>query len=180
MELAWVTGRGPELLTGIENRGPLVRSSDVVAFGYRDHEDQKEYHSQPLPDDLMVLDLPALHEMGVDAAGAQAIAHLARSGLDGFFIHLDADVLDDAIMPAVDFRVPGGLSRDELTKLLRIAVASVKAIGIEVTIYNPTLDADGSAGRLLVDILVNALADLAALVGQSTLRGPEAVASEHK
>lgn len=162
MELAWVTGHGPELLTGIESRGPLVQSSDVVAFGYRDHEDQQEYHSQPLPDDLMVLDLPALRKMGVDAAGTQAVAHLTRSGLDGFFIHLDADVLDDAIMPAVDFRVPGGMSPEELTKLLRIAMASEKAIGIEVTIYNPTLDADGSAGRLLVDILVNALADLAA------------------
>lgn len=158
MELAWVTGRGPELLTGIERRAPLVRSSDVVALGYRDHEDQRKYHSQPLPDDLMVLDLPALREMGIDAASAQAVAHLTRSGLDGYFIHLDADVLDDAIMPAVDFRVPGGLSRDELTTLLRIAIASEKAIGIEVTIYNPALDDDdGSAGRLLADILVDAL-----------------------
>lgn len=99
--------------------------------------------------------------MGVDAAGAQAIAYLTRSGLDGFFIHLDVDVLDDEIMPAVDFRVPGGLSRGELTKLLQIAMASEKAIGIEVTIYNPTLDADGSAGRLLVDILEDALASSA-------------------
>lgn len=110
----------------------------------------------------MVLDLPAHREIGVDAAGAQAIAHLTRSALDGFLIHLDADVLDDAIMPAVDFRVPCGLSREELTKLLRIAMASEKAIGIEVTIYNSTLDADGSAGLLLVDIPVNAPADLAA------------------
>lgn len=39
-----------------------------------------------------------------------------------------------------------------------VAMASKKAIGIDVTIYNPTLDDIGSAGRLLADILVDALA----------------------
>jgi arginase len=39
MELAFVTGHGPPLLTDLEGRHPLVRSEDVVAFAYRDHED---------------------------------------------------------------------------------------------------------------------------------------------
>lgn len=60
-------------------------------------------------------------------------------------------------MPAVDFRVPGGLSRGELATVLRIALASGKAVGLEVTIYNPRLDADGTAGRDLTDTLVEAL-----------------------
>jgi hypothetical protein len=52
---------------------------------------------------------------GTDAAAAaDAIRHVTREGLDGFFIHLDADCLDDEIMPAVDYRIPGGLSWDEL------------------------------------------------------------------
>ena len=37
MDLAWVTGHGPGLLTNIEGRAPLVRAEDTVAFGYRDH-----------------------------------------------------------------------------------------------------------------------------------------------
>ncbi|MCF6117670.1 arginase family protein, partial [Mesorhizobium muleiense] len=86
-----------------------------------------------------------------------AVGHLTRAELDGFFIHLDADCLDDAIMPAVDFRVPGGLSWDELSAALRIILASGKAVGIEVTIYNPRLDEDGSAGRGLADVLAAAL-----------------------
>jgi arginase len=61
-------------------------------------------------------------------------------------------------MPAVDFRMPGGLSWDELATVLRIALASGKAVGIEITIYNPRLDEDGSAGRGLVDVLVATLA----------------------
>ncbi|MER8977963.1 arginase family protein [Mesorhizobium sp. M0870] len=157
MDLAFVTGYGPSLLTDIEGRGPLVRPEDAVAFAYRDHKDQEEYGSQPLPEELKVLDLPAVRATGIEAAACEAIDHLTRAELDGFFIHLDADCLDDVIMPAVDFRVLGGLSWDELTAALRLALASGKAVGLEITIYNPRLDEDGSAGRGLADVLAAAL-----------------------
>jgi arginase len=157
MDMAFVTGYGPALLTDIEGRHPLVRPSDAVAFAFRDHKDQFEYGSQPLPAELESFDLNAVRERGVEAATRAAIDHLTRPGLDGFFIHLDADVLDDAVMPAVDFRVTGGLSWDELATALRIALASGKAVGIEVAIYNPHLDEDGGAGRGLTDVLVSGL-----------------------
>lgn len=157
MDLAFVTGYGPSLLTDIEGRGPLVRPEDAVAFAYRDHKDQEEYGSQPLPEELKVLDLPTVRATGIEAAAREAVDHLTRAELDGFFIHLDADCLDDVIMPAVDFRVPGGLSWDELTAALRLALASGKAVGLEITIYNPRLDEDGSAGRGLADVLAAAL-----------------------
>lgn len=60
-------------------------------------------------------------------------------------------------MPAVDFRVPGGLPWDELAAAPRIALASGKAIGLEITVYNPRLDEDGKAGRGLADVLSAAL-----------------------
>lgn len=157
MDLAFVTGHGPELLTNLEGRSPLVRPEDAMAFAFRDHEDQAEYGSQPLPPELRAYDLHTLRHLGVDAATRAATGHLLRAELDGFFIHLDADCLDDAIMPAVDFRVPGGLSWDELETVLRITMDSGMAIGIEVTIYNPRLDKDGNAGRGLVDVLAAAL-----------------------
>lgn len=157
MDLAFATGHGPKLLTDIEGRGPLVRSEDAVVFAYRDHDDQIEYGSQPLPKELKALDLTAVRDMGIEAAVRAAVDHLTRPELDGFFIHIDADCLDDAIMPAVDFRVPGGLSWDELGAALRIALASGKAVGLEVAIYNPRLDKDGSAGRGLANVLAAAL-----------------------
>jgi arginase len=157
MDLALVTGYGPALLTDIEGRSPLVRPENAVAFAFRDHEDQAKFGSQPLPAELRAYDLCSVRSMGVESAARAAVDHLMRAELDGFFIHLDADCLDDAIMPAVDFRVPGGLSWDELGAALRIILASGKAIGIEVTIYNPRLDGDGSAGRGLADMLAAAL-----------------------
>ena len=74
-----------------------------------------------------------------------------------FWIHLDCDVLDDAVMPAVDYRLPDGLSWDELGTVLRLAIESRRAVGIEVTIFNPALDGDGVITRSLVDCLVGAL-----------------------
>lgn len=157
MDLAFATGHGPALLADIEGLGPLVRGEDAVAFGFRDAEEQAEYGSQPLPEELRAYDLSKVRELGVEAASTAAVKHLTRPGLQGFFIHVDADCLDDKVMPAVDYRLPGGLSIQELQGTLRIALASGMAMGIEVTIYNPNLDKDGEAGRKLAETLANAL-----------------------
>ena len=157
MDLALVTGYGPPLLTDIEGRRPLLRADDAVAFAFRDHKDQAEFGSQPLPPELVSYDLFAQRRIGIEAAADAAVAHVTRPELDGFFIHFDVDCLDDAIMPAVDFRVPGGLSWKEAETVLRVAFASGKAVGLEVTIYNPGLDENGEAGRRLVDLLATAL-----------------------
>jgi arginase len=157
MDLAFATGRGPRMLTDLEGRGPLVRDKDVVALGFRDHDEQRAYGSQPLPAGILAIDLPAIRRLGIEPAMAQAIRHLARPDLDGVFVHVDADVLDDAIMPAVDYRLPGGLTTEELVHLLRAISATGRLAGLEVTIYNPTLDADGAAGRALADAIVAGL-----------------------
>lgn len=157
MDLAFATGHGPALLTDLEGRAPLVREEDAVAFGFRDMEEQAEYGSQPLPDALKAFDLPTVRRMGVVAAATAAVEHLARPELDGFFIHVDADCLDDAVMPAVEYRIPDGLTPEELSSTLKIALASGKAVGIEVTVYNPRLDKNGDAGRVLARALVDSL-----------------------
>lgn len=157
MDLALATGHGPRLLTDLEGRAPLVRDEDVVVFAFRDGEEQAEYGSQPLPDNLRALDLATVRRMGVATAAREAVAHLTRPELSGFFIHVDADSLDDAIMPAVEYRMAGGLAWGELETVLRIALESGRAVGLEITVYNPRLDEDGSAGRGLAGTLSRAL-----------------------
>ena len=158
MELALVTGRGPEVLTNLEGRRPLVRDEDVVVFGFRDAEHAAAEGSQPLAPTLHAMDLWSLRDQGVERAARDALAHLGRDdGPAGFWIHLDVDVVDDALMPAVDYRLPDGLSWDELTAVLGLAVASDHAVGFDVTIFNPTLDPDGRIARALVDALVAGL-----------------------
>jgi arginase len=156
-ELALATGRGPHVLSELEGYSPLVRDEDVVAFAHRDAEEAATYGSQALPEALRSIDLEAVRRLGAGDAARQAIAHLARHDLSGFWIHLDADALDDAIMPAVDYRMPAGLSWQELETVLREARISERAAGLDVTIYNPRLDPDGTAGRGLVRTIANAL-----------------------
>jgi arginase len=155
MELAIVTGRGPEVVANLESRRPLVLDQDVVVFGFRDAEVAASEGSQPLAPTLHALDLRTVRGRGVERAARNALRHLVRNGgPTGFWIHLDVDVLDDTIMPAVDYRLPDGLSWDELTTVLRVATASDRLAGLEVTIFNPTLDADGRIARALVDALI--------------------------
>jgi arginase len=158
MDLALVTGRGPDIVTNLEGLRPLVRDEDAVVFGFRDAELAAAEGSQPLPPTLRAIDFATVRERGVERAAREALRHLEREdGPAGFWIHLDADVLDDTIMPAVDYRLLGGLSWDELSGILRAAVASPRAVGLGITIFNPTLDPDGRIARRLVEALVAGL-----------------------
>jgi arginase len=159
MELALVTGRGPALVTNLEGRSPLVRDEDVVVFGFRDAEQAAADGSQPLAPTIRAMDLWSVRQRGVKQATGDALVHLTRDGGPaGFWIHLDVDVLDDTIMPAVDYRLPDGLRWDELTTVLRLAISSGRAVGLEVTIFNPTLDPDGRIAHAVVDGIVAGIA----------------------
>ena len=159
MDLALATGRGPEVVARMDGFTRLVEDHDVVQFGFRAFDDDTDsFDGSSIYDtDIEVFDLPKIREMGFEAAVDQAVSFLARDELDGFFVHVDCDVLDDAVMPAVDYRCPGGLSFYELSQILRRANGTGRMAGIEFTIFNPTLDADGSIARNLTVAIVAGL-----------------------
>jgi arginase len=158
MDLAIVTGRGPEVLTDIDGLKPLVRDEDVVQIGMRDGAQQKVYGSRDIRETAIhVFDLDRVRSAGIAVVANQAVEILRNNQLERFWIHLDADVLDDAMMPAVDYRLAGGLSWDELSAALKILMASGQAVGINVGIFNPCLDEDGSIARRFVESLVGGL-----------------------
>ena len=63
-------------------------------------------------------------------------------------------------MPAVDAPEPGGLTFHQLTAVLRVLLGSTRAAGLDLTIYDPDLDPEFSAGRRLADMLVDVLAPI--------------------
>src|ERR671911_2830444 len=160
MDLALATGRGPDVVADLEGRGPLVRDEDVVHFARRDAEEAAKAGSQRIEDtEITVIDLLDVRRRGVQRAAQDAIEGLLRPDLEGFWVHLDCDVLDDAVMPAVDYRLAGGLSWGDLETVLQVAVDSGRAVGLEVTIFNPALNRDGSIARELVGCLARSIVD---------------------
>jgi len=159
-DLAFATGFGPDVVTDIEGRRPLVRAEDVVVFACRDAADRERRGCQPLPAGMLVIDRDQVRRVGARAAARDAVKYLTRDGgpEDGFWIHLDADVLDETIMQAVDDPRPGGLAWDELVSALSIAVGSGHAVGLQVAIYNPGIDAGGTNGHGLAATVRQALA----------------------
>lgn len=160
MDLAVVTGREPVALADLEGRRPLVRDEDVVVFGFRDAEAAAEYGSPDVRETAMrAFDLTEVRRLGPAAAARQGLAVLEAGGVEGLWIHLDADVLNDEVMPAVDYRMPDGLWPEELREALAVVLASPLAVGMEVTIYNPTFDdRERSAARALVRAIAGAFA----------------------
>jgi arginase len=95
--------------------------------------------------------------LGVEPAAARALGRVARAGLAGFWLHIDVDVVDSAVISAVDSPQAGGLTLPELADLLRLAAGHPACAGVELTIFDPDLDPDGSQARALAEATVAGL-----------------------
>lgn len=158
MDLAFVTGHGPMLLTDFGEHTPLVREADVVAFGYRDVQDPATYTSKAVFDtDVHRMDLADVRRRGIADAAPIALDAVAGQDVEGVFVRFDVDVLDSEIMSAVDTPEAGGVLPDEAVEALRTWCNDPRVIGMEVTIYDPDRDPDRRCGKLLIDILVASL-----------------------
>jgi arginase len=60
-------------------------------------------------------------------------------------------------MPCVDSRQEDGMSYDELKQTLQPLLASPLCVGIEITIFDPTLDKDGKYAKQLTMQLADIL-----------------------
>ncbi|MEV7288869.1 arginase family protein [Streptomyces sp. NPDC093252] len=153
-EVALATGRGQDDLTDLEGLRPYLRDEDVRFFGIRDvfEEDRAELAALKMP----VVTVGDVREWGADALARATVQAFEVPALDGFWVHLDADVLDPGVMPAVDAPDPDGLTPEEVVGLLGPLLASGRCVGLNVTIYDPDLDPEGTAGALLADVVVDA------------------------
>jgi arginase len=164
MELYLATGRGPEVLSNLEGDVPLIADCNVVCLGYRTGErpytgtDGAQMALSPLDTDIVCLPLDHIRKRGFGNTLDRALKHLCADGRE-FWLHFDVDALHDDVMPAVDYRLPDGLSVGEIVEAIRRAMNTGRVRGVNVTIYNPTLDWDGSQAKLLVDLLGAALND---------------------
>ena len=156
MDLAIVTGRGPDILTDIDHLKPYVEDKNVIQVGQRDAEETKKYGSQDIRETgIRVFDYATIQSTGPDKVIDDIITYMDELNVDGFWIHFDTDVINDNENPAVDYRLPGGISFKEAEHLLNRLMETEKIIGMSVTIFNPALDKTGEIAIKISDCLVS-------------------------
>jgi arginase len=153
MGLALASGRGDTPLARLAGRAPLVETRHVALIGRRDAADASCGHAALAVSG--VLDLPDMEVMTqqFEDLAARSLERVASDTVRGFWIQLDVDLLNPAIMPAVDSPEPGGPLLEELAMLLRPLVRHPRAIGMSLTVYDPALDPERTCARRLINLL---------------------------
>ncbi|WP_189936443.1 arginase family protein [Streptomyces sulfonofaciens] len=170
--LALSTGRGRRELTALEGLRPYLRDDDVRLLGLRDAHCDRPEHTRPdgpggsngpggtNGPGSCTATVGDIRERGVDDVVRAAATSLEADVLRGFWVHVDADVLDPSVMPAVRDPEADGLVPDEVAALLAPLVHSPRCAGLTIAGLDPDLDPDGAAGALLADLVAAAFAPL--------------------
>ena len=171
MCLALAVGRGETPLARLTGDEPLVDGKDVVLIGRRDAAEPWYGHAALAASPILDIPGATLNDRGAADVAAAALKRLTSPGSGGeprgFWIHLDADVINPTVMAAVDSPEPGGPTIKELEDLLTPIVRHPRALGLELTIYDPGLDPDRSCAARLVSLLKNVLLGVRSLNGRA-------------
>ncbi len=163
MVVAHIIGRGAPELVRFWGEPPLVREPDVALFGV-DRLDP--------PEEAFLGHSPIRHYSAADiqrqgpVTAAEAALERIHGSSHEFVLHFDVDAISSDDFRATNFAAPGGLRFDDVRQALEVFVRQKNLAAMELTTYNPELDPDGSAAKLLVELLARVLAvRLAALEG---------------
>jgi arginase len=158
MDLALSTGRGDALLTDWDGRpGPLVPDRRVVQIGDRETRDADYAWRDIFDTAITQSDIFWVQEHGLAATLSRAFAVLDETPVHPYWVHLDVDVLDQTVMPAVDSPGSPGLDYAAVAELMRGFVASPRCLGCNVTIYDPDLDPERIYAPRIVAMLLSGL-----------------------
>ena len=154
MDLAIVCGRGPKVLTDIRNAYPYVKEENVIHIGQRDEDETKRFGSPEIKEtSITCFDLKLIREKGIESVNSDVLEHVNALNVDGLWIHYDTDSLSDDLNPAVDYRIPGGLTFEEVELMQRSLLKTGRVAGMSITCFNPTLDRSGRIAGQIVDSL---------------------------
>ncbi|PZF98093.1 arginase family protein [Micromonospora deserti] len=151
MDLSVVTDHGPAGL--LDREGPLVDPDQVHVLGYRPTAGDGSEAGR-LDPAIHVVPAERLH--GPDAA---ATGRDLAAGTGPAWLHLDLDVLDPLVLPAVSYPEPGGLDWADLAALVGPLVASGRLLGLSLTDFNADEDPDGRHAERVVQVLAQVLTD---------------------
>ncbi|MEV7630331.1 arginase family protein [Actinoplanes sp. NPDC089786] len=156
MEIALLLGlTGQNAPEPMRRRLPALDPDAIVMLGQRDDRYREAIAAPSIADRVR---LHAAHDVHGQTAhlADEATDHLDRT-TPGWWLHIDLDVLRGDNFPACaaanDPAMPGGLTWDELTTIVRRALRSPKCRGLGVGVYNTDLDPDRRAAHRIARFL---------------------------
>jgi arginase len=161
MDLALASGRGEALLTEWGDEfTPLVADERIVQIGEREDQDTDYAYPDIQHTRIHRINIRTALAQGIEATAREASGHLRVQHLQRIWLHVDVDVLDQKVMPAVDSPGSPGLNFDQLATLIKRLRASGGIIGADISVFDPELDPEGRYARGLVHTLVDGFAPL--------------------
>ncbi len=158
MDLALASGRGEPLLTHWPKIGsPLAKDADIVQVGERNAGTRRSAYGNIPKTDIAQFTTQSVLAAGIDAAARRVIAKLEARRLDKAWLHVDLDVLDQAVMPAVDAPGSPGFTYAQLSGLVDVLCASGRIAGVNFAIYDPERDPGARYARPLVRCIADAV-----------------------
>ncbi|GAA4932405.1 arginase family protein [Nonomuraea thailandensis] len=160
MALSVVTGYAAEAANALVGSSPLVEPGDVLAIGDADgarRRTAKAAEAATAIPDARILDAAAVHTMGARATAERAAALIDGEGMP-FWLHLDVDVLDGTVMPALSFPASTGIGYLEAEVLLKTLASSPLLAGVSVAGFNTRQDPRGEHARRVTKMLTTAFA----------------------
>jgi len=160
MDLALVSGRGEMLLTHWPEIGkPLADDADIIQLGERDAEnpDFDKFYGDIARTGITRITIQSALAEGIDSTAHRVITRLESRGLNKVWLHVDLDVLDQTVMPAVDSPGSPGLDYEQLGTLIGTMCASGRIAGADFTIYDPERDPHESYPGSLVSCIAQGI-----------------------
>jgi arginase len=153
MDLAFVTGYGPEGLVDLAGPPPIAEPGDVVVIGHRADPEEGGPREADLVDERVQLAEASAIKRGDSERLGRYVAERLEAQAGRFWLHFDVDVFDQEQMPAVTYPLPDGLGWEHAEALLRPLVRSRRLVGLSVADFVPDKDSDGRYARRLVDLV---------------------------
>jgi hypothetical protein len=154
MALAAIVGKGSPELVRFWSEPPLVREPDTLIYGLvRVDPPEVEFLTRSPMRHVYAADIKT---KDASIAAQSALEQLHANSRD-FVLHLDLDIIASEDLAATTLPDSGGLSLADVQASLTEFVKSKNLLGLDVAQFNPEKDPDGSGGRKIVDLLVEAL-----------------------
>jgi arginase len=171
MVISHAIGRGAAEMIRFWNEPPLVREPEIALFGVNRTDPAEDKFLGRTP--MRAYRAEDIAKLGAAAAAQQALDRMHGAGHE-FVLHFDVDVISSEEFRATNYPSVSALRLADAREALAVFARQPHLAVMTVCAYNPTLDADGSAAKLVIELIVEALAPRLA----APIEPPAAVASE--